>query len=781
MKRIVSLLLVMASLMFASLFVQAQNPEVIVTPNTIGIDDTITITASGLEANTTYIIDVLFEEASVFATERTSNNRGQLVISLRSEPSDPFGEYAVIVVLDGFEVARTTFMLEDTSPPDPIETDASLTASVIVSPDSATVGNTHNILISGLEAGQAITLQIRDAEDSLKYSRRLVADNNGRVQVRIFTEENEDEPGVYSVNVLNSDNTVIGATVLILEDFIGRDGILTISPDVIEAGTTVTLRAVEVKPFADLTILILREQTNERIFMTRQRADVDGTIHLNHTLDDDLAPGDYRVEVREGEIVVASGGFTLGDASDHDASQQDDDHDATDEDEADEDEADEAEADETSEAEEEDVPIRPASISIAPDSGVRGTVHTMIIEDLDAGETVSFQIQLGEAILFETERTADADGTFRIDIQSDPNDAFGVYRALVLRDERVIAEASFTIMRDTSPADTSPPTPPVTQEEVSATSMIYRGELTFDSPESRYTFEGQAGDFINISLESMDFDAYLKLFDSQGNLVAEDDDGGEGLNSLIGAFIVPSDDTYTILVSSYSYTWSEDVSTGAYTLTISKGELQDIGFDEVRVVSFDEDVTAQFFALDLRVGEVLRVTVVGDGVFDTTLRLNDPDNFEVYYDDDGGRGYDPEIYRYVVRHSGKHVLTLATYTPGTVGSVELLVERRDVLRLEEGAQTIQLTSKINQEVLTYSGGTAGEAQHLHIEQLDGHVRELYVMVYQGDTFLMAYSVDHGIPSSMTLGYVLVSDEDVTITIETFTSSATLGVEVQPNR
>ncbi len=64
-----------------------------------------------------------------------------------------------------------------------------------------------------------------------------------------------------------------------------------------------------------------------------------------------------------------------------------------------------------------------------------------------------------------------------------------------------------------------------------------------------------------IDLESAEFDAFLVLKDSQGNVIATDDDGGTGLNSRIERVLAAG--TYEIVASSFGPN-----QTGAYQLTV---------------------------------------------------------------------------------------------------------------------------------------------------------------------------------------------------------------------
>ena len=83
----------------------------------------------------------------------------------------------------------------------------------------------------------------------------------------------------------------------------------------------------------------------------------------------------------------------------------------------------------------------------------------------------------------------------------------------------------------------------------------------FDS----YTVDAVAGSELFIALSSSEFDSFLWLLDSSGDVVSIDDDSGSRLGSVISSYLVPETDTYTLWVSSYS---AEE--TGRYRLWLNE-------------------------------------------------------------------------------------------------------------------------------------------------------------------------------------------------------------------
>ncbi|MCI5182535.1 MAG: hypothetical protein D3921_08460 [Candidatus Electrothrix sp. AW1] len=78
-----------------------------------------------------------------------------------------------------------------------------------------------------------------------------------------------------------------------------------------------------------------------------------------------------------------------------------------------------------------------------------------------------------------------------------------------------------------------------------------------------YTFAGTAGEEVLLNLASSDFDGFLSLLNSEGDLIAIDDDTGDGTGALISKFSLPETDIYTVQVSSYHAD-----ETGEYTLSL---------------------------------------------------------------------------------------------------------------------------------------------------------------------------------------------------------------------
>lgn len=98
------------------------------------------------------------------------------------------------------------------------------------------------------------------------------------------------------------------------------------------------------------------------------------------------------------------------------------------------------------------------------------------------------------------------------------------------------------------------------------------GSITNEDKFDLYTFEGEAGDVINVSMVATAgrLDTVLFLLDPNGFQIADNDDAvvGESTDSLISEFTLPEDGQYTIVATHFGMQFGG--TTGAYNLTFSR-------------------------------------------------------------------------------------------------------------------------------------------------------------------------------------------------------------------
>jgi subtilisin len=202
----------------------------------------------------------------------------------------------------------------------------------------------------------------------------------------------------------------------------------------------------------------------------------------------------------------------------------------------------------------------------------------------------------------------------------------------------------------------------------------------FDS----YTFSGTAGQSISVSMTSATIDTYLLLLGPDGTLLAEDDDGGSGLNSRIppesGTLTLPVTGTYRILANSFAPN-----VTGTYSLTLS-------GTAPITCsstpISVGQTINGTLSNSDCRLGDnsffdgytfngtAGQQIAVGLSSlsFDTFLFLLGPNGL-VVDDDDGGDGFNSRIPAvsgfFTLPSSGVYTIIANSFAPNITGNYSL--------------------------------------------------------------------------------------------------------------
>lgn len=404
----VCLILLLASII-GSQATLAQNATVTVSPPSGPQDARFVIELTGLDPDTTYTVDFVYEEtgAAVFRLETTSDADGNALISIRSEPSDPPGVY-LVQVLDagGTQIAEGAFTLIGAadSPSQPAPSSGG--GNVQVVPRAATVGAVYNILASGLEAGEGVIVEIRDPDNSVVYNRLRNADNSGRFQVEIFTQRG-DTPGTYTVRLLDRTSNVLAEATFEVNELSGRMGELSIMPTSGPAGSSFTIRATGLRQFVDVQVRVASDATGQFVYIATVRTNVDGTLETTFDAEDTLQAGAYTVTIEESGDVVATAPLTI-----------------------------------------EQPPVATTEVTVTPQLGLPGDQYTFDVTGLEPNTTFDFVIALGDNEVFATERTADSAGNFSLTLGTGTGDALGDYSVQVRQAGAVLAEATLTLVAE---------------------------------------------------------------------------------------------------------------------------------------------------------------------------------------------------------------------------------------------------------------------------------------------------------------------------------------------
>jgi hypothetical protein len=238
----------------------------------------------------------------------------------------------------------------------------------------------------------------------------------------------------------------------------------------------------------------------------------------------------------------------------------------------------------------------------------------------------------------------------------------------------------------------APPPKEVAPPKVDAFELVITGQILSDDaldrgrgvPGKVYAVKLRKGKAYVIDLVTTDFDAFLRLEDSTGVQLAEDDDSGGNLNSRI-RYTAAKDDTYLI------YTTSLGGGEGNYTLSVKSfvakpvkliplpapastkpSEIQtkleiDDPADPVR------NYAAKLYGIELKANKTYVFDLISSE-FDAFLALQDSNAVTLAQDDDGGGNLNSRI-QFRPKADGQYRIVATTFN-GQLGAFTLRVAER---------------------------------------------------------------------------------------------------------
>ena len=216
-----------------------------------------------------------------------------------------------------------------------------------------------------------------------------------------------------------------------------------------------------------------------------------------------------------------------------------------------------------------------------------------------------------------------------------------------------------------------------------------------------YEFSLSSSQALVITLDSTDFDAFLRVLDSSGSEVTIDDDGGAGMNSRISRTFEAG--TYRIEATTFS---AEEE--GAYTLSLEEAPVPTVtpihvGEAASGTLDFLDGrslgCTGCFadlheFSLSSSQALVIRLDSTD---FDAFLRVVDSSGTEVATNDDGGEGTNSRLSRTFAKgtyrieattfsadEEGDYTLSLTEVPPPTVTPISVGETKTGTLTLSDG-------------------------------------------------------------------------------------------------
>ncbi|MBH5322180.1 hypothetical protein [Aurantiacibacter sediminis] len=200
---------------------------------------------------------------------------------------------------------------------------------------------------------------------------------------------------------------------------------------------------------------------------------------------------------------------------------------------------------------------------------------------------------------------------------------------------------------------------------------VFQG--TVDSAEAVYEVSVPAGSVMQIDVMSTsDLDPIVTVTDTAtGEQIAEDDDGGEGLNSRVR---IRGEDTgrrISIAVNSFDASWVGDGETygGSFDLRLETSEYVPV---ETRTVTYGARETGRIdgepnlFEIAGVAGQMVEIALLAgdDQMLDPLLELRDASGEVIAYNDDGGNGLNSYI-AHVFEESGTYTIAATGYSEST--------------------------------------------------------------------------------------------------------------------
>jgi len=247
-------------------------------------------------------------------------------------------------------------------------------------------------------------------------------------------------------------------------------------------------------------------------------------------------------------------------------------------------------------------------------------------------------------------------------------------------------------------AATSAETPPDDAGNDASTSArlspgrAINGEIEYEGDTDWYRLSVRTGQLYRITMTGAEGaqtplgDPLLQVFDSDGNVIATNDDSDGTLNSSLELRPQRNGDVF---VEARAYA---DAYSGTYTLNVTaeraptdnisadtrtRGRI-DVGGAVDGALDFNGDV--DWYRIRLQEGQSYRFTLNGSGgsaLGDPLLRLHDARGDEVAMDDDGGAGFNSYL-EYTAPSSGNYYLAASPFAEGTTGGYTLTAYAGDI-------------------------------------------------------------------------------------------------------
>ena len=191
------------------------------------------------------------------------------------------------------------------------------------------------------------------------------------------------------------------------------------------------------------------------------------------------------------------------------------------------------------------------------------------------------------------------------------------------------------------------------------------GTLLHGGAGGRWAFNGTEGQRVRVEAGSNAFDTMLELVSPAGDVIAHDDDGGTGTDSML-AMLLPDSGRYEVWVTAF-----DDGDSGPYTVAVGDTGPFRLALNAMELGELLPDGTGGRWVFDGTEGQEISVLVLA--LFDTKLELVSPTGVVIAEDDDSGGGTNP-LLENRLPDSGRYEVRVTAYDDDDNGSYLVTVD-----------------------------------------------------------------------------------------------------------
>jgi len=268
----------------------------------------------------------------------------------------------------------------------------------------------------------------------------------------------------------------------------------------------------------------------------------------------------------------------------------------------------------------------------------------------------------------------------------------------------------------------------------------------------RWNFAGEAGQIINVSMVSPEFDTFLELRDANDTIIAENDDGPDGTNAMIDAFVLPANDTYTVVARALSADEG-----GQYEITLKPVKIKAGGGP----LPVGESVQASLrpgqidtWSFEAEADSYISIKIQSNQL-DTYLELFDPDGQLITADDDSGGELNAALLDFPVATAGEYQVVVKSAQPdgNQAGVYEILLSVADSLESSgtlESGQVVTRTLKAGEQ---HTWTFEAEEDTFITVRMDSDTLDTYLSLYDSSGELLYVNDDFFAKQAAIANYV----------------------------